>query len=171
MITAEGKQTSRALRLSTVALGACAVVVAASRVQAARLDVPLLLVALAAFVVGTRLRARIPSTRATISHADTLLVVALLLYGGACAVLLACAAALCASLNSRRARAQVVFDAAAAPAATLLAVLALGLVLGASALGESNLTQAFAPHLLVAALAAVGTTVVNLLAPIPAALG
>jgi diguanylate cyclase (GGDEF)-like protein/PAS domain S-box-containing protein len=157
MITVEGKITSRALRIATIALGACAVVFAVVRLPAARVDVPLLLLALVTVNVGTRLRARVPSTGGTISHADTLLTVALLLYGGECAVLLAAVASLCASLRSRRRHSEIVCDAAAASLVTFLAAAALRLSSGASGIGQANLA-----HALPLASLAVALTVMTL---------
>jgi diguanylate cyclase (GGDEF)-like protein/PAS domain S-box-containing protein len=149
MITSNCHHVGRALRWSLYALGACALVSSAARLSLApaRLDVPLLLLALVAVGVGTRLSARIPGTDEFVSHADTLLVLVVLLYGGEPAVLLAAVGALSFSISSRRAPAEAAANASAASAATLLAASSLRLAFGAS-----NLAQTLSPAALAAAL-------------------
>ncbi|MDT7541593.1 MAG: hypothetical protein QOE33_1497 [Acidobacteriota bacterium] len=147
MITSNCYNLSRLLRWALYALGACALGSSALRLPLARVDVPFLLLALVAVNVGTRLRARIPGTEEFVSHADTLLVLVMLLYGGEWAVMLAAAAALCSSFSTRRSASETVANTAAATAATFLAVWSLRL-----SFGGVNLTQTLSMPALVAAL-------------------
>jgi diguanylate cyclase (GGDEF)-like protein/PAS domain S-box-containing protein len=146
MITSNCLKQSRTLRWSLLTLGACTVVVSVLRLQVARVDISFLLLALAVNL-GTRLRARVPHTGSSISHADTLLMLALLAYGGECAVLLAAVASLCASLGARRKRSVIATNIAAASAATFLASSALRLSFGAG-----DLAQTLSPPTLAGAL-------------------
>src|SRR4051794_40987398 len=100
MIIIASHNLSRKLQGFVITLGVCAVALAALRLPVERVNVPLLLLALVAVNVGTRLRARIPRGGGPVTLADTLLVVVLLTAGGECAVLLAAVTALCSSLHA-----------------------------------------------------------------------
>jgi diguanylate cyclase (GGDEF)-like protein/PAS domain S-box-containing protein len=134
MITLNDFSRNRALRAFVVALGTCAVALAALRLPSGRVDVPFLLLSLVAVNVGTRLRARIPQTSGSVSHADTLLTVTLLVYGGELSVALAAVAAVCASLQPNRKPFTILHHAAAASGSTFLAAAALRLSFGAGEL-------------------------------------
>jgi diguanylate cyclase (GGDEF)-like protein/PAS domain S-box-containing protein len=147
MITLNDLSPNRALRVFVVALGACAVALSGLRLPFGRVDVPLLLLSLVAVNVGTRLRARIPRTNSSVSHADTLLTVTLLIYGGELSVALAALAAVCASIQPSRKPSAILRNAAAASGATFLVAAALSLCFGAG-----DLTRSLSPLSLVAAV-------------------
>ncbi|MFN2479949.1 MAG: hypothetical protein ABR554_00505, partial [Pyrinomonadaceae bacterium] len=136
MITLNDLRQNRALRAFVVALGACVVALAALRLPIGRVDVPFLLLSLVVNV-GTRLRARIPQTSASVSHADILLTVTLLVYGGELAVALAAVAALCASVQPNRKPFAILRNAAAASGSTFLVASALRLSFGAGSLAQT----------------------------------
>ncbi|HEX8162769.1 MAG TPA: EAL domain-containing protein [Pyrinomonadaceae bacterium] len=150
MITLNDLSQNRALRGSVVALGACAVALAALRLPAGRVDVPFLLLSLVAVNAGTRLRARIPRTNAAVTHADTLLMVTLLVYGGELSVVLAAVCAVCASIQPGRTPFDALRNAAAASGATFLVAAALRLSFGAG-----DLSRSLSPSSLAAAVCAV----------------
>jgi diguanylate cyclase (GGDEF)-like protein/PAS domain S-box-containing protein len=147
MITLNDLSQNRALRVFVVALGACAVALAAPRLPVGRVDVPFLLLSVVAVSAGTRLRARVPRTNASVSHADTLLMLTLLLYGGALSVAFAAVAALCAAAQPSRKPSAMLRNVAAASGSTFLVAAALRLSFGAG-----NLAQALPPFSLAAAI-------------------
>src|SRR5947209_746651 len=130
MITSNCHNLTRLLRWALYALGACALLSSALRLPLAHVDMPFVLLALVAVNVGTRLRARIPGTEEFVSHADTLLVLVVLLYGGEWAVMLGAVAALCSSFSTRRTASEILTNTSAATAATFLAVWSLRLAFG-----------------------------------------
>jgi diguanylate cyclase (GGDEF)-like protein/PAS domain S-box-containing protein len=146
MITIASHDLSRKLQGLIILLGACAVALAALRLPVERVNIPFLLLALATVGVGTRLRTRVPHV-GWVSLADTLLIVALLLDGGECAVLLTAVAALCFSLHTREKAQAIVFNTAAAAATTFVVAALLRL-----AFGGASLAQALSVPSLVAAL-------------------
>jgi diguanylate cyclase (GGDEF)-like protein/PAS domain S-box-containing protein len=137
MITLNDLRQSRAPRVFVVALGVCAVALAAVRLPFGRVDVPFLLLSLVAVNAGTRLRARIPQTSASVSHADMLLTVTLLVYGGELSVALAAVAAVCASMQPGRRPFVILRNTAAASGSTFLVAAALRLSFGAGDLAQS----------------------------------
>jgi diguanylate cyclase (GGDEF)-like protein/PAS domain S-box-containing protein len=137
MITLNDLRQSRALRVFVVALGVCALAMAALRLPFGRVDVPFLLLSLIAVNAGTRLRARIPRTSASVSHADTILTVTLLVYGGELSVALAAVAAVCASMQPSRKPYAMLRNTAAASGSTLIAAAALRLSFGTGDLAQS----------------------------------
>jgi diguanylate cyclase (GGDEF)-like protein/PAS domain S-box-containing protein len=150
MIAITSHSLNRKVQGFVIALGACAVALAALRLPVERVNVPFLLLALVAVNVGTRLRARVPRAGGWVTLADTLLVVALLIEGGECAVLLATVAALCSSLQSREKTQAIAFNTAVAAVTTFAVALLLRLCFSSAA----PLAQALSLPSLVAALAA-----------------
>jgi diguanylate cyclase (GGDEF)-like protein/PAS domain S-box-containing protein len=147
MITSNCHNLTRLLRWALYALGACALLSSALRLPLAHVDMPFVLLALVAVNVGTRLRARIPGTEEFVSHADTLLVLVVLLYGGEWAVMLAAVAALCSSFSTRRTASEILTNTSAATAATFLAVWSLRLSFGGGNLVQTLSTPALATAL------------------------
>lgn len=96
----------------------------------AHLDIRFLLMALATVLVGPRLSIQIPRIKAHISVSDTFIFLALLLFGGEAAIVLATTEALCASVRiSKRLRTHV-FNAAATSCSTFLTVWTLRIFFG-----------------------------------------
>ncbi|HEX7315165.1 MAG TPA: EAL domain-containing protein [Pyrinomonadaceae bacterium] len=104
--------TSRAFRLLVIAAGVCVVGPAAWMLPVERLDSGFLLLAVLTVAVSSRVAVRIPHTTGRITVADTFILLALLLYGGEAAALLACAEGFCSSLRISRRALTMLFNGA-----------------------------------------------------------
>src|ERR1700704_4191372 len=82
-----------------ITTGAAVVVFSAAHLSIAQLDVRFLLLALATVLIGPRLSIQIPRAKAHISVSDTFVFLALLLFGGEAAIVLATMEALCSSVR------------------------------------------------------------------------
>ena len=95
-----------------------------------QIDIRLLVLALATVMVGPRLSIQIPRVKAHISVSDTFIFLALLLFGGEAAIILATAEAVCSSVRiSTRIRTHL-FNAAATACSTFLTVWTLRVLFG-----------------------------------------
>ena len=113
-----------------ITAGAAALLFSLREFPLAQLDIRFLLMALATMLVGPRLSIQIPRVKAHISVSDTFIFLALLLFGGEAAIVLATAEALCASVRiSKRARTHL-FNAGATSCSTFLTVWTLRIVFG-----------------------------------------
>jgi diguanylate cyclase (GGDEF)-like protein len=121
--------------LLVVAAGSAACVYSVCRLPVARLDARALILALVTLGFGSRLTLSVPRAKVQLSFSDSLIFLAMLLYGGEVAVLLAGAEALCTSWRfSKRGvtiRADgIAFNSALMACSTGLSSLALSLGLG-----------------------------------------
>ncbi|HEY0080322.1 MAG TPA: EAL domain-containing protein [Pyrinomonadaceae bacterium] len=96
-----------------VFLGAGAVLFSLLRLSPAQLDVRFLLLALIAVNVGTRVLVRIPHAEDYVWLSDAFVFLAMLLFDGEAAILLAVAAAVCASLRMSRRVSALLFNSMA----------------------------------------------------------
>ena len=113
-----------------ITAGAAALLFSLREFPLAQLDIRFLLMALATVLVGPRLSIQIPRVKAHISVSDTFIFLALLLFGGEAAIVLATADALCSSVRiSKRVRTHL-FNAAATSCSTFLTVWTLRIVFG-----------------------------------------
>src|SRR2546423_994510 len=113
-----------------VTLGAAALLFSLHQFPITHLDIRFLLMALATVLIGPRLSIQIPRIKAHISVSDTFIFLALLLFGGEAAIVLATVEALCASVRiSKRVRTHA-FNAAATVCSTFLTVWTLRIFFG-----------------------------------------
>ena len=113
-----------------VAAGAATTLLAAYRLPLAEIDLSFLLLAGVTVVGGSHLSLKIPRLSSHISVSDTFVFLALLLYGGAAAVLLAAAEGLCSSLRFSRKASTVLFNSAVMAFSTAATVCALNACFG-----------------------------------------
>ncbi|MDX6693207.1 MAG: hypothetical protein QOF02_810 [Blastocatellia bacterium] len=113
-----------------VATGAGVVLLSALSLSIARIDVPLLLLALITINIGTRITIKIPHVKGQVSLSDTFIFLAVLLFEGEAAVLLAAAAALCASLRLTKNRSLLFFNPAITALTTFVLLWILRLCFG-----------------------------------------
>jgi diguanylate cyclase (GGDEF)-like protein/PAS domain S-box-containing protein len=116
-----------------VATGAGVVLLSALRLSIAQIDVPLLLLALITINIGTRITIKIPHVKGQVSLSDTFIFLAVLLFEGEAAVLLAAAAALCASLRLTKNRGLLFFNPAITAVTTFVLLWILRLSFGSIA--------------------------------------
>ena len=121
---------SRGFRVLVIAVGACVVAPAAWLLPAERLDLRFVLLALVTVAVSSRVAVRIPHTAGRITVADTFIMLALLLYGGEAAALLAVAEGFCSSLRISRKALTVLFNGAVMACSTYATAWALRLATG-----------------------------------------
>lgn len=113
-----------------VTAGSAALLFSVRQFPVSQIDVRFLFLALATVLVGPRLSIQIPRVKAHISVSDTFIFLALLLFGGEAAIILATAEAVCASVRiSTRIRTHL-FNAAATACSTFLTVWSLRLLFG-----------------------------------------
>ncbi|HEX8285840.1 MAG TPA: EAL domain-containing protein [Pyrinomonadaceae bacterium] len=127
---AAARDRSRTFRLLVVALGAAVIPAAAWLLPADRLDAGFLTLALLTVAVSSRVAVRIPHTTGRITVADTFILLALLLYGGEAAALLAAAEGVCSSLRISRRPLTILFNGALMGCSTYATAWALKLACG-----------------------------------------
>jgi diguanylate cyclase (GGDEF)-like protein/PAS domain S-box-containing protein len=104
------------------ALGAGAVLFSLYQGPLTQLGAPFLLAVLLAFVTSSRYSISIPHGRGEISVLNSLVVLAMLLFGGDAAILFAASTATCLSLGKRKDRLTILFEASVAAVSAFLAV-------------------------------------------------
>lgn len=115
---------------TVVAAGAAIVMLAMLRLPSAQIGWPSLLLAIAAVVISSNFVIRIPSVTGGITVGDTFIFLALLLYGGAPAVILATADGFCSSLRVSRRPRTILFNTAVMACSTFLTANVLQLIFG-----------------------------------------
>jgi diguanylate cyclase (GGDEF)-like protein/PAS domain S-box-containing protein len=105
-----------------IATGLAALIFSCSRLTQPQLDVRFFLLTLATVLIGPRLSIPIPRAKARISVSDTFIFVALLLFGGEAAIVLATVEGLCSSLNRGYKLRTNLFNAAVMASATFITV-------------------------------------------------
>ena len=112
------------------AVGAAALIFSLRAFPLSHVNLPFLILSLATVLVGPRLNIQIPRVRAHISVSDTFIFLALLLFGGEAAIVLATAEAICASLRISKKVRIYVFNAGATACSTFITVWTLRLLFG-----------------------------------------
>src|SRR5688500_2362267 len=110
----------------------------AYRLPIANLDVRFLLLLLLSIVIGARLIIHIPRIKGEITVTDTLVFLAMLMYGGEAGILLAAIATLATSLQITKKVKVVLFNSAVMTCATFITVQALRLCFGPIHLLSTN---------------------------------
>ena len=110
------------LLYTLVAAGAAVVLFSIHRLQLARLDWRFLVLAITTLIVASRLTIRIPRLRGEVTVGDTLIFLAMLLYDGEAAILLAAVDALGSSLRVSRKPRVMLFNAAQMTCSTFVTV-------------------------------------------------
>src|SRR3954470_22137041 len=128
-----------------IAAGAAAALFSAVHLTREQLNYRFLVLAVITILIGPRLSIPIPRVKAHISVSDTFIFLTVLLFGGEVAVLLATAEAACASLRIGRHKLTHCFNAGAMACTTLLTVLTVRLLFGATLPGY----DLFSPNYLV----------------------
>jgi diguanylate cyclase (GGDEF)-like protein/PAS domain S-box-containing protein len=131
-----------------VATGGGVVLLSTLGLSIARIDVPLLLLALITINIGTRITIKIPHVRGQVSLSDTFIFLAILLFDGEAAVLLAALAALCASLRLTKNRRLLLFNPAVTAITTFSLIWILRLTFGSIA----DLSRSLSPLRLILAI-------------------
>lgn len=112
------------------ALGAAVLLFTLRAFPLSLINIPFLVLTLATVLVGPRLNIQIPRVRAHISVSDTFIFLALLLFGGEAAIVLATAEAVCSSLRICRQVRIHLFNAGATTISTFVTVWSLRLLFG-----------------------------------------
>jgi diguanylate cyclase (GGDEF)-like protein/PAS domain S-box-containing protein len=112
-----------------IACGGAALAVSASHLNFRQQDIRFLLLTLATVLMGPRLSVQVPGVKARISVSDTFVFLALLLFGGEAAIILASIDGLCSSLHLGNKSRTHFFNSAVMAAATFVTVWTLRLSL------------------------------------------
>jgi PAS domain S-box/diguanylate cyclase (GGDEF) domain len=142
--------------LAVIAGGAVCLTVAVARLPIRTIDIPFLGLSIATIVLGSRITVKIPRFKSHISVSDTVVFLALLLYGGELAVILAAFEAFCSSLRFCSQKISIFFNAAVmalSATAAILVLNALGLMTESRLHGQPGHIQNFIEALSVLALA------------------
>ena len=115
---------------AVVAAGAVVIALSVLGLPAAQIGWPSLLLALAAISISSGFVVRIPSVTGGITVGDTFIFLALLLYGGSAAVILAAADGLCSSLRLSRKPRTILFNTAVMACSTYVTAGVLRLIFG-----------------------------------------
>jgi signal transduction histidine kinase/ActR/RegA family two-component response regulator len=115
---------------SVIAVGGALLLFSTYRFPVARLTPPFLVLALLVVAVTSRLGISIPRITGLITVSDTLVFLAMLLYGGEPAILLAAADGLCSSLRISRRPRTILFNSAVMASSTFITVWVLRLCFG-----------------------------------------
>ena len=113
-----------------VGVGAAVFLFSAYRLPVAQLDLRFLFLALITIGIGLTLTIQIPHLSSYISVSDTLIFLAMLLYGGEAAILLAAVVAICETLRFSKKPMTILFNSAVTACSTFLTVWTLRLCLG-----------------------------------------
>src|SRR5688572_31157515 len=115
-----------------VAGGAAVCLYAAFTIPAGLVDGYLLLLTAVTAVIGSRVAIRIPKINLNITVDDTFVFIALLLYGGPTAVLLAATAGICSGLRISRRFRTVAFSGASLALAVFVTATTMNLIFGST---------------------------------------
>src|SRR5689334_25315674 len=115
-----------------VAAGATACLYSAYTLPPGLIDSYFLLLTLITAVIGSRIAIRIPQINLNITVDDTFVFIALLLYGGEAAILLAALAGVCSALRISRMPRTVAFGGGALACAVLVNATVLNFTFGSS---------------------------------------
>jgi len=153
--TAAGRQKNFDLyRWTVVLLGAAIFVYSASTVPAGAIDLRFLLLTILTVAASAHLSVQIPRFDTNLTVSDTFIFLALLLYGGSPAVLLAAAEGVCSGLRVSKSKKPVtiLFNAGVMACSTFVAAAALRLLFGEITAIEHGPTAALVVAVVVMAL-------------------
>jgi signal transduction histidine kinase/CheY-like chemotaxis protein len=131
------KNPARPFMWAVVALGSVALLISVSMLTTARLDLRFLMLA-ALVCLGSHGAVRIPRVSGRITVSDTLVFLALLLYGGPAAVVLSALEGVYASLRISRKPLTILFNSAVLALSTFLTATALRALFGAADLARDD---------------------------------
>jgi diguanylate cyclase (GGDEF)-like protein/PAS domain S-box-containing protein len=135
------------------ALGALVCCLSIYRVPFAQIDISFLILSVVTICLGSRIGIEVSRLKFTITISDTFIFVAILLYGGELAILLAAAEALCTSLRARRKLSTVLFNTGLLACSTFLTVRTVNFLFGPSVnLSHGDISAAFAAAICVMAV-------------------
>jgi len=123
-------RSNQAFVWTVIAAGAGVLAFSGAHLSWGQVDVRFLLLALATVLIGPRLSIQIPRVKAHISVSDSFVFLALLLFGGEAAIVLATTEALCSSLRLSSKTRTHLFNASVMGFATFLTVWTLRLCFG-----------------------------------------
>src|SRR6185369_5913915 len=124
-----------------ITTGVAVLAYSAAHLTRDQINIRFLLLALVTVIIGSRLSIPIPRVRAHISVSDTFLFLAILLFGGEAAVLLATAEAICSSMRISTRRQTHLFNASVMACATFMTVWALRFGFSEQLAGHSFYSQ------------------------------
>ena len=113
-----------------IAAGLAVTAYSSAHVTQSQLDVRFLFIAIATILIGPRLSIPIPRVKAYISVSDTFVFLAILLFGGEVAILLATAEAACASVRIGKKNRTHLFNASVMACATFITVWSIRFLFG-----------------------------------------
>ena len=113
-----------------IGVGAFVFLVEARRLPVQRIDLQFLLIAVMTVIVSSRVAVKIPRFNTSVTISDTFIFLALLVYGGEAAILLAFADGLISGARAGKKARTILFGAAALACSTALTVLTLTLTFG-----------------------------------------
>ncbi len=137
---------------SVVIAGLSALAVSLSRVSAANLGIPFLLLVAIALAVSSRINIKIPGFKSNVSIADVFIFLTMLLLGGEAAVLLGATETFVSSLRISRKPLTIAFNSAAMSCSTFLTALIIRFLFGPveTLVGKSDLVALMAATTLMA---------------------
>lgn len=115
-----------------VAVGGSLAVFSALNLTTTKIDIRFLLLGAMTVIISSRLAVKIPRVNTNITVSDTFIFLAILLYGGPAAVLLAAAEGLCSGLRISKKPLTLLFNSAVMACSTFLTVSILNLAFGRS---------------------------------------
>ncbi len=121
---------ARPYMLTVIALGAVVGLFSAYLLDAARIDMPFLLLAVSTVTIASRMVVRLPRVNGQITVSDTFIFLTILVYGGEAGVLLAAAEGVCSSIGISRKAITYAFNAGVMAVSTFLSVWAVQLFFG-----------------------------------------
>jgi signal transduction histidine kinase/ActR/RegA family two-component response regulator len=124
------QRLARVFMGTVIIAGAGVCCYSAYRVPAVQIDLLFLLLAVATVTITSRLTVRLPGVNGRVTVSETLIFLAMLLYGGDAAVLLAAAAGLCSTLLISRKPLTLLYNSAMLAFSTALTVWALRFFFG-----------------------------------------
>ena len=126
----ERKQLTKPYMILIIVSGVVQLIASWLEIQISVFDFGFLLFTAATLGIGSRIVVQIPHTRGNISVSDTFILLAILLYGGGVATLLAAADALISSLRITKKKLVISFNVGVAISSTFLTALALNYFFG-----------------------------------------
>ena len=130
METVGKQQTAKQYQWSIIALGAAIVLFSTYRLPFERLDLRFLILSLITIGVGSRITIQIPRIEGHISVSDTFVFLAIMLFGGEPAILLASAEAFCSSPRFSKKKITFLFNAAVMACSTFITIWTLRFAFG-----------------------------------------
>ena len=150
--TVKKARYAKIFQWTIIVLGALIIVLSAQRLQVRDFDLRFPLLSLITICVGSRITIQIPRTKGHISVSDTFIFLAILLFGGDAAILLAAAEALCSSFHFTKKKLTIMFNAAVMACSTFSAVWIVQIIFGTTVVLEKGYTAVYVIGICVMAL-------------------